>query len=224
MPTMSDFKNKTADKTKSATKSAKGRAVKTAVKTTAKSKTPAKKITTKSKPTLTEMSSQSPAEQLRFEAAGSVPAPKRRPGRDQYETKKEDVKMMQANAQSESETKSIDEQTKASFEADAEETSQGPKVEINFKGSELLRSRFPQPFNVAEAVATEWMKDGSTFENLPINQPLAQWATQQSLIKAKELEKKVMESPAVEKAAMQALTLGMKAQTLVTQLRERLRK
>lgn len=105
------------------------------------------------------------------------------------------------------------------FEARPEE----PKVEIHFKGSELLRARFPKPFLVAEAVATGWV-NGGKFEDLPIAHPLTNWATQQGLLKAKELEKKVMESPAVEKAAMQALTLGMKAQGLVEQVRERLKR
>lgn len=113
----------------------------------------------------------------------------------------------------------------AYFEAEAEAQAEKdtPKVEIHFKGSELLRARFPKPFDVAEAVATDWGRDGK-FENLPISHPLAQWAAQQGLLKAKEIEKKVMESPALEKAAMTALTVGMKAQGLISQLRGRLKR
>lgn len=97
------------------------------------------------------------------------------------------------------------------LEEEFEETENPDKVEINFRGSELLRAKFPQPFKVAEAVATDWVH-GGTFENLPVGHPLAQWAAQKGLTKAKEMEKKVLESPALEKVAMEALTFGMKAQ------------
>lgn len=106
-----------------------------------------------------------------------------------------------------------------SFEAQPE----GPKVEIRFFGSELLRAKAPQPFDIAEAVATDWVNNGN-FEKLPIKHPLAQFAAQKGLQKAKEIEKKVMESPVTEKVAMQVLTAGMKAQGLIEQLRSKIKK
>lgn len=111
----------------------------------------------------------------------------------------------------------------ATLEREAEEPSDAPKIEIRFSGSELLRSRFPTPFALAEVVATDWVFGGE-FDKLPINQPLAKFAAQQGLLKAKEIEKRVMESPAVEKAAIQVLTVGMKAQGFISELREKLRK
>jgi hypothetical protein len=109
-------------------------------------------------------------------------------------------------------------------EASHQEThDQGPKVELNFKGSEILRAKFPKPFQVAEQIATDWVHDGR-FEGLPLGHPLAQFFASKGLRKAKEIEKKVMESPVTEKLAMQALTAGMKAQEIITQVRSKVRK
>lgn len=110
------------------------------------------------------------------------------------------------------------EETSEDLEREFEEETDREKVEINFRGSELLRAKFPKPFQVAEAVATDWIHNG-TFENLPVGHPLAQWAAQKGLTKAKEMEKKVLESPALEKVAMEALTLGMKAQGLIQKIK-----
>ncbi len=99
----------------------------------------------------------------------------------------------------------------------------GPKVELNFKGSEILRGKFPKAFEVAEQVATDWVHDGR-FEGLPLGHPLAQYFAAKGLRRAKEIEKKVMESPVTEKLAMQALTAGMKAQEIINQVRSRARK
>lgn len=108
----------------------------------------------------------------------------------------------------------------ADLETEFTDDEETPKIEINFKGSELLRSKFPKPFEVAEAVATEWV-NGGDFENLPVGHPLAQWAAQKGLTKAKEMEKKILESPALEKVAYQALTLGMKAQSFVGKMKSK---
>lgn len=153
----------------------------------------------------------------------SKPSLKRRPGRDEslYTSASKEIPMMETNAGQENQKPTAEDV--AYFEAEAQAEKDTPKVEIHFKGSELLRARFPKPFDVAEAVATDWGRDGK-FENLPISHPLAQWAAQQGLLKAKEIEKKVMESPALEKAAMTALTVGMKAQGLISQLRGRLKR
>ena len=108
----------------------------------------------------------------------------------------------------------------ADLESEFTDNEEISKIEINFKGSELLRSKFPKPFEVAEAVATEWV-NGGDFENLPVGHPLAQWAAQKGLTKAKEMEKKILESPALEKVAYQALTLGMKAQSFVGKMKSK---
>lgn len=97
------------------------------------------------------------------------------------------------------------------------------KVELNFYGSEILRAKFPKAFDVAETVATEWIHDGN-FEGLPLGHPLAQYFAAKGLKKAKEVEKKVMESPVTEKVALQALQAGMKAQEFISQIREKVQK
>jgi hypothetical protein len=97
------------------------------------------------------------------------------------------------------------------------------KVELNFYGSEILRAKFPKAFDVAETVASEWIHDGN-FEGLPLGHPLAQYFAAKGLKKAKEVEKKVMESPVTEKVAMQALQAGMKAQEFISQIREKVQK
>jgi len=99
-----------------------------------------------------------------------------------------------------------------------------PKIEINFPGSEVLKAKFPKSFKTAENVATDWLHDGK-FEEIPmLEHPLAKAAVQQGLLKAKELEKKVMASPMTEKVAMQAFTYAMKAQNLVNQIRDQVKK
>lgn len=97
------------------------------------------------------------------------------------------------------------------------------RVELNFKGSEILRAQFPKPFEVAEQIATDWVHDGR-FEGLPLGHPLAQYFAAKGLRKAKELEKKVMESPVTEKIAMRALTAGMKAHEIINQVRAKAKK
>ncbi|MFN7728539.1 MAG: hypothetical protein ACK5P7_05240 [Bdellovibrio sp.] len=177
---------------------------------------------------------------------------KRRPGREEPESSNADVKVVdvetgvhpEANSSTDlheahtlhekidhrqsgkpaagsgsSSAKSDSHKSLGDFEAAAE----GPKVEIKFFGSELLRSKLPKPFDVAEAVATDWVNNGN-FEKLPIDHPLGHFALQKGLLKAKELEKKVMESPVTEKVAMQVLTVGMKAQSLFEQVRSKIKK
>ena len=96
------------------------------------------------------------------------------------------------------------------------------KVEIKFPGSEMLRSQMPKPFAVAEQVATEWKKDGS-FEALPLGHPLAQMLAASGLRKAKDLEKKVVESGVIEKVAFRALSMGMKAQQEIQNIRDQVK-
>jgi len=102
-------------------------------------------------------------------------------------------------------------------EADSE------KVELNFPGSEILRAKFPHSFDVAEAVATDWIHDGQ-FNELPVENIVAKVAVQKGLRKAKELEKKVLTSPVTEKVATEALTYALKAQSLFNKLKSQLKK
>ncbi len=100
---------------------------------------------------------------------------------------------------------------------------QSDKFEIKFSGSEILRAKFPKPFAVAESIATDWLKDGN-FDELPVDHPLAKYFAAKGLRKAKEIEKKVLESPVTEEVAMQALQAGMKAQEIVNQVRNKIKK
>lgn len=162
---------------------------------------------------------------------------KRRPGRESHQevegedsvvgVKVIDVEKIEKNKGEMMETQKAEKETTQAAET-ATETSLGgqkqtSKIEISFPGSELLRSRFPKPFDVAEAVATDWMNDGK-FDQIPLEQPLAKSLAQQGLVKAKEIEKKVMASPTTEKIAMQAFTYAMKAQTLFNEIKTKVNK
>lgn len=96
------------------------------------------------------------------------------------------------------------------------------KVEIHFPGSEILRAKWSKPFEVAEKIATEWKKGGD-FENLDLGNPVAEAFAASGLRKAKELEKKVVDSGVIEKVATEALTFGLKAQQEIQTIREQVR-
>jgi len=156
---------------------------------------------------------------------------KRRPGRDPDEMQPApgdthgDVSVVDVESSYEA-AESVATSKRQSEEPSFQEESakdEGPKIELNFKGSEILRAKFPKPFEVAEQIATDWVHDGR-FEGLPLGHPLAQFFASKGLRKAKELEKKVMESPMTEKLAMQALTAGMKAQEIIQQVRAKVKK
>jgi len=154
---------------------------------------------------------------------------KRRPGREAFQeasgtrVKVVDVEKMESERLGEKMETQKTETEAAQTTATSEAPKEANKIEINFPGSELLRARFPKPFDVAEAVATDWMNDGS-FDQLPLEQPMAKSLAQQSLLKAKEIEKKVMASPTTEKIAMQAFTYAMKAQTLFNEIKTKVNK
>ena len=99
-------------------------------------------------------------------------------------------------------------------ESTRSETPKRPKIEIGFPGSEILRAKFPLPFEVAESVATEWVSDGD-FSSVELPQKLATEVLKTGLKRAKNVEKKVLASPVTEKLAMQALTYGMKVQSKI---------
>lgn len=72
------------------------------------------------------------------------------------------------------------------------QSAEDEKFRLEFTGSEFLRAKAPQAFDLAETVVDEWVKDGR-FEGLPVGHPLAQMAAQVTLLKAKKVEKKLEE-------------------------------
>lgn len=75
------------------------------------------------------------------------------------------------------------------------------KVHLEFYGSEVLRQKAPQAFELAEAVADQWKKDGN-FQKLPISSPLAQLVAAVGLQSAKRVEKKLEEKGVISLAKM----------------------
>lgn len=67
------------------------------------------------------------------------------------------------------------------------------KFELNFPGSFLLKAKAPKAFDLAERVAGDWVNDGK-FESLPVGHPLAQILAAKVLSKAKDVEKKALNS------------------------------
>ncbi len=106
---------------------------------------------------------------------------RRRPGRDEAETAVE--------------------ASQEELVAIAEEISNRKKVHIEFPYSELVRSKAPKAFEVAENVAEEWVNNGN-FENIPVGHPLAQITVAAGLRKAKEVEKKLEEKGVFAMAKM----------------------
>lgn len=164
-------------------------------------------------------------------AASSSTNKRRRPGRDADDHVAEvKVIVVETGEELENDSQASGKQEQSQSHPHAEggepataEESSGPKVEIKFPGSEILRAKFSKPFQVAESIATDWMNDGK-FEDLPLGPPLVQYFAAKGLQKVKNVEKKVLESPLTEKLAMQALQAGMKAQEIIAQVRTRLRK
>lgn len=77
-------------------------------------------------------------------------------------------------------------------EASFDQEEAGHKAHLEFFGSEMLRARLPKTFELAEAVADDWVKDGR-FDGLPVGHPLAQLGVQKVLRTAKDVEKKLDE-------------------------------
>ena len=75
------------------------------------------------------------------------------------------------------------------------------KVHLEFYGSDVLRQKAPQAFDLAEAVAEEWIKDGN-FQKLPLTSPLAQLVAAVGLQSAKRVEKKLEEKGVISIAKM----------------------
>lgn len=120
---------------------------------------------------------------------------RRRPGREMSEDKTEDL-IMEMHTQDHSTVSPHPEANphQDSYEAAVEQNPEADRrrVKLDFYGSELLRARAPKAFELAETVAEEWVNNGR-FEGLPVGHPLAQYAAQVGLRKAKEIEKKLDE-------------------------------
>jgi hypothetical protein len=155
---------------------------------------------------------------------------KRRPGRDPAEKKAVfeenldsiEVVDVEAVAAPPEPSQSHEDITKESATSGQVPPEAPPKVELPFPGGELLREQFPQVFEVVDQVATDWVHDGR-FEGLPLGHPLLSYFAGKGLRRAKQIEKKVAESPVTEKIVMQAFTAGMKAQEIFQQVRSKVR-
>ncbi len=152
---------------------------------------------------------------------------KRRPGRDpEMNTKTSADAIVDTKIENEVPVVDVEEGVKAqasSVKSESTTEEEATKVELNFKGSEILRAKFPKQFEVAEKIATDWVQDGR-FEGLELGHPLAQYFAAKGLRKAKEIEKKVLESPITEKVAMNVLTTGLKAQEIFNQVKDKIKK
>ncbi len=78
-----------------------------------------------------------------------------------------------------------------SFDSADEEKKQ---IHIQFLGSDLVRAKFPQPFDVAEKLATDWVNDGD-FSEIPLGNPILSSLAAEGLRKAKDVERKVTSNP-----------------------------
>ncbi len=84
---------------------------------------------------------------------------------------------------------------------DQNDDKKNAKVKIEFPYSEMVRSKIPKAFDVAEKVATDWKNEGD-FTDLGLPHPLAEVVATQALKKAKEVEKKLEEKGVFSLAKM----------------------
>jgi hypothetical protein len=57
-------------------------------------------------------------------------------------------------------------------------------------GTQLLKSKFPKSFGIAEKVVEDWLSNGD-FKDIPIETPLVQFYVGEGLRRAKEVEKNI---------------------------------
>jgi hypothetical protein len=133
------------------------------------------------------------SEKAHKQEAASGQRPKRRPGRPDKDEHAEVIFTEQA-AEYVSTTTTINENTDDS-------TSNKDPFRLEFFGSDLLREKAPKTFELAEAVAEDWVKDGD-FRTLPLGNPWAQVAASQGLQKMKKVEKKLEEIGLIPLAQM----------------------
>ena len=93
----------------------------------------------------------------------------------------------------------------ASTEPEPSPTSAQPtpegKFHLEFYGSEVLRAKAPEAFNLAEAVVDDWQKNGD-FRALPLKNPWAQMAAAEGLKRVKKVEKKLEDVGVIPMAKM----------------------
>ncbi len=138
------------------------------------------------------------AKKMVGESLEAAPSVHRRPGLDETPLKSVEVESVEVELST----------TTENAQAEPEK----PRVELRFDGSELLRATFPKAFQLADEVATDWIHGGN-FEKIPVDNPMIKVLAQQGLMKAKEVETKVLTSPVTEKVLMKALTVGLKVQS-----------
>jgi hypothetical protein len=85
------------------------------------------------------------------------------------------------NIENESEAQKIDKKTKKM---------QMPKIFGLSFGAQILKSKFPKSFDIAEKVVDDWVSDGD-FKDLPIETPLVQFYVGEGLRRVKDVEKKI---------------------------------
>ncbi len=171
-------------------------------------------------------------------AANSNPRAKRRPGRGDLEHEDQSAKVARTIIEpSQEDVTVVDVETGEQIQAESVATEEVPQAmpskegagqppleegfKIVFPGSDLIKNRFPRPFAVAEAVATDWVNDGR-FEGLPLGHPLLQYFAAKGLQAAKDFEKKIANSPVTEKVAFKAFEVGLKAQATVGEMKTKI--
>jgi hypothetical protein len=82
--------------------------------------------------------------------------------------------------------------SQTSHSASHSHSHESKKAHLDFYGADVLKRNVPQAYELAEAVVQEWKKDGS-FQKLPLNNSLAQFAAAVTLKNAKRLEKSLEE-------------------------------
>lgn len=65
-----------------------------------------------------------------------------------------------------------------------------PKLFGFSMGAQILKSKFPKSFGIAEKVVEDWMADGD-FSDIPIDTPLVQFYVGEGLRRVKKVEKKI---------------------------------
>ncbi len=93
------------------------------------------------------------------------------------------------------------------------------KVKFDFPFSDLVRSKIPKFFDVAEAAATQW-KHNEKFENLGVPHPIGELALEKALEKAKEVEKKLEEKGVISAAKMGIAVAKFQAQDILKKFKK----
>lgn len=131
-----------------------------------------------------------PVDSQGWHASDTRPVKKRRPSKIDSENAEP---VVEVENYSEAASEAVkDEAAPESFQS----FSEPPKFGLEFPGSFLVKAKIPKAFDLAEKIAGEWVNDGK-FEALPVGHPLAQILASKALLKAKSLEKNVLNSTAI---------------------------